>query len=170
MTTTAPNPTPLVLCAETAADLMTRQPVSLRHDATIREAAAFLIQHEISAAPVVDDAGRAMGVISHTDIVRHDARVDAAKPDGNEFYRAMNFGCPPALCEFMYGPKAESMRVQNVMSPVVIQVPTDEPALSVVAKLLALKIHRLFVTDSAGTLVGVISTFDVLRALHRQRA
>jgi CBS-domain-containing membrane protein len=170
MTTTAPNAAPLVLGAQTAADLMTRQPVSVRHDATIREAAAFLIEHEISAAPVVDDAGRALGVISHTDIVRHDARAEAPKPEGNEFYRAMNFGCPPALCDFIYGPKAESMRVQNVMSPVVIQVPTDEPAVSVVAKLLALKIHRLFVADAAGTLVGVISTFDVLRALHRQRA
>ena len=54
------------------------------------------------------------------------------------------------------------------MSPVVIQVSTDEPALSVVAKLLALKVHRLFVADAAGTLLGVISTFDVLRSLHRQ--
>jgi len=54
-----------------------------------------------------------------------------------------------------------------VMSPVVIQVSTDDPALTVIARLLALKIHRLFVLDKAETLVGVISTFDVLRCLHR---
>ena len=49
---------------------MTKNPVSIRDDATIQSAAAFLIEKEISGAPVIDDAGRAVGVLSHTDIVR----------------------------------------------------------------------------------------------------
>ena len=170
MIATTQNPAMLVLTAETAADLMNTQPLSIRHDATIREAAACLIEHEISAAPVVDDAGRAVGVVSHTDIVRHDAEAGSIRDEGGDFYRAVDFRCPPALRAVVYGPKAQALRVENVMSPTVIQVPTDEPALSVVAKFLSLKVHRLFVADSAGTLVGVISTFDVLRALRRKRA
>jgi predicted transcriptional regulator len=47
----------LVLRAETAADLMTSNPLSIRVDATIREAVAFLVDKGISGAPVIDSAG-----------------------------------------------------------------------------------------------------------------
>lgn len=155
------------LRAATAADLMTTNPVSIRHDATVADAAAFLIQHEISAAPVVDDAGRAVGVISHTDVVRHESKAVNWDPHDAEYYRAFDRRCPPAMRESVYAKKTEVVRVRDVMTPTVLEVATIDSAVSVVAKLLALKIHRLFVVDSTGTLVGVISTLDVLRHLHR---
>jgi CBS domain-containing protein len=157
----------LVLRAATAEDLMTRNPVSIRDDATLESAAAFLIEKEISAAPVVDDTGRAVGVLSHTDIVRHDAHVGARPPEEAVFYREIDCRCPPALREFIYGERAKTVRVRDVMSPVVIHVSKMHTAMSVVARLLALKIHRLFVVDDREALVGVISTFDILRCLHK---
>lgn len=160
-------PAVLTLRAETAADLMTASPLSVRHDATIGDAAAFLVAHEISAAPVIDDAGHAVGVISHTDVVRHNSEVALHDPHDAEYYRAFDRRCPPAMREAVYGQKAETVRVCDVMTPVVVQVSAQDAAVSVIAKLLALKIHRLFVVDQAGTLVGVISTLDVLRCLHR---
>jgi len=162
----------LVLRAGTAADLMTKGVVSIRHGVTIREAGAFLVESGISGVPVVDDAGRAVGVISHTDIVRHDslpASLHGAKTaEVADYYRDVDPRCPPALRGYVYNKRAESAPVSDVMSPVVIQVATDDSAVSVVARLLALKIHRLFVADATGALVGVISTFDVLRCLRRK--
>lgn len=157
----------LVLSAGTAAELMTKGVVSIRHGATIREAGAFLVESGISGAPVVDDAGRAIGVISHTDIVRYDSIPKARPADVADLYRDVDPRCPPGLRGYVYNKISESMPVREVMSPVIIQVSTDDPAISVVAQLLALKIHRLFVADVTGTLVGVISTFDVLRCLRR---
>jgi CBS domain-containing protein len=162
----SPGAARLVLDAATAQDLMTKNPLSIRHDVTIENAAAFLIDKEISAAPVIDDAGHAVGVLSHTDIVRHDSQAAGKRLEESGYYRDVDLRCPPALREFTYGPKTTAVRVSNVMSPVVIQVATHDPAMAVVARLLALKIHRLFVVDRAGTLVGVISVFDVLRCLH----
>ena len=49
---------PLVLKARTAADLMTPNPVSLRETATAREAAHFLTERGISAAPSSTRPGR----------------------------------------------------------------------------------------------------------------
>ncbi len=161
------HPAVLALRAGTAADLMTANPLSIRHDATIGDAAAFLVKHEISAAPVVDDAGRAVGVISHTDVVRHDSEAALKDPHDAEYYRALDRRCPPAMREAVYGKKAETVLARDVMTPVVVQVAAQDSAVAVVAKLLALKIHRLFVVDRSGTLVGVISTLDVLRCLHR---
>src|SRR6516225_9052155 len=62
----------LSLRAETAADLMTPNPVSVEADALVGEAIALLIDRGISAAPVIDDAGRPIGVLSRSDILVHD--------------------------------------------------------------------------------------------------
>ena len=62
---------PLLLKARTAADLMTPNPVSLRETATAREAACFLTERGISAAPVINEAGAPVGVLSQTDLVVH---------------------------------------------------------------------------------------------------
>ena len=63
---------PLTLSAETAADLMTPNPVSIRDKATVSEAVACLTDKGISAAPVIDKAGRAIGVVSKSDLLIHD--------------------------------------------------------------------------------------------------
>jgi len=164
---TGHHPTNLILAAETAADMMTKNVASIRHAATLQEAGAFLVENEISGAPVVDDAGRAIGVISHTDIVRHDSISGAKQAEDAEFYRAIDHRCPPALLGYVFAKRAESIPVRDVMSPIVIQVSTGDSVVTIVAKFLALKIHRLFVADATGTLVGVISTFDVLRCLRQ---
>ena len=157
----------LVLQAQTAADLMTSNPISIRSDALLNEAAAFLIAKEISGAPVVDPAGRAVGVISHTDIVRFASETSAKQAAETEYYRDVDRRCPPGLREIVSGSRARSARVCDVMSPTVIEVGHRDTALSAVAKMVALKIHRLFVVDEAGTLVGVVAALDVLKHLHR---
>jgi CBS domain-containing protein len=48
----------LTLAADTAEDLMTPNPVSISTNATIHEAIALLVDKGISAAPVIDRAGR----------------------------------------------------------------------------------------------------------------
>jgi CBS domain-containing protein len=55
-----------------ARDLMSPNPVSLRRDATIQEAIALLSDHGFGAAPVIDEAGRPVGVVSRTDLLIHE--------------------------------------------------------------------------------------------------
>src|SRR6476620_11318616 len=52
----------------TAADLMSRQVVLIPREMSLRAAARLLTQARISGAPIVDDAGRCLGVISVRDI------------------------------------------------------------------------------------------------------
>jgi CBS domain-containing protein len=128
----------LILDARTAADLMTPNPVSIGQLATVRDAAAFLTGRGISAAPVIDGAGRPVGVVSSTDIlVRCQAGADDKTP------------------------------VCAVMTPVVFCARADAPAEEVVEKMLGLKVRRLFVVDGGGVVIGVISARDVLQRLRR---
>ena len=61
----------MMLDARTAEDLMTSNPVSIRASATLSEAVTFLTDRGFSAAPVIDEAGRPLGVISRTDLLSY---------------------------------------------------------------------------------------------------
>jgi CBS domain-containing protein len=135
----------LTLDATTASEFMTSSPVSLREDATVHEAVALLTDRGISAAPVIDEAGRPVGVLSLADIVVH------VRESGFHVER-------PGLT-----------RVKDMMTPVVFSIAPDAPARRVVEDMVALKVHRLFVVDADGVLTGVISALDVLNHLHLER-
>src|SRR5438132_12038583 len=78
---------PLRLHAETAANLMVPNPISLRGDANVREALVLLTDKGFSAAPVIDEAGRPVGVLSRGDLLVHDReRADYLAPGGAFFY------------------------------------------------------------------------------------
>jgi CBS domain-containing protein len=163
-------PKRLVLKAETAADLMTPNPVSIHQRATFHEAAVLLTDREISAVPVIDDAGRPVGVLSRADIVRHNRETALYLLPGSECYEA-----EPALASgevLGSGFQVETMdatAVGDIMTPTVISVTPEDPTLRVVAEMLAFKLHRLFVVDDTGVLIGVISAFDVLRKLRSEK-
>ena len=135
----------LVLEEKKAAELMTPSPVSIREGATVHEAVELLTRRGISGAPVIDAAGRPVGVVTREDILVHDREVvDCVAPAGVE-------------------DSAGADRVRDIMTPVVFCVSPDAPASRVVREMIELKVHRLFVVDEIGTLVGVISVLDVLR-------
>ena len=57
------------------------------------------------------------------------------------------------------------MHVSELMTPAIFSVSPDTPAANVIREMLALNVHRLFVVDADGVLVGVISPLDILRCL-----
>ena len=53
-----------------AHQIMTRSVVSITPDATILEAADTMLQHHVSGLPVVDAAGKLVGIVSEGDFIR----------------------------------------------------------------------------------------------------
>src|SRR6266851_6590140 len=53
----------------TALDIMTPDPVTFRPETTVHEAAQTLAEHRISGAPVVDDGGTIVGIVSEYDLI-----------------------------------------------------------------------------------------------------
>jgi CBS domain-containing protein len=164
--TTAGRP-PIILQAHTAADLMTENPVSISETATLEEAVALLVDKGFSAAPVIDPAGRAVGVLSQRDVLIHDReREDYLDPVPRRFEDASladRLGEPPAGFQVLRG---DVTLVRDLMTPMVFSVAPQAPAGKVVEQMLAMKFHRLFVVDDDGVLVGVISALDILKRLH----
>jgi CBS domain-containing protein len=155
---------PMALSARRAADLMTPNPMSIRQSVTVSEAATFLAGRGISAAPVIDEAGRPVGVVSSTDILIHMGQAAMYRVGSPERDARPE---PPAFSGD--GPRAEvpnRSTVSDVMTPGVFCVRPETPAVKLVEKMLALKVRRLFVVDGDGVLIGVISAIDVLGKLQ----
>jgi len=148
----------LVLDPRTAAEIMTANPISISADATIDEATAMLTDRGFSAAPVIDDAGRPVGVVSRADILVHDReRMHRLRPS-TDVQGAHGY----AVTE------VDPTRVGEIMTPAVFSVTLDTPADRIVEQMIELHVHQLFVVDNDGSLVGVISSLDVLRRLRQE--
>jgi CBS domain-containing protein len=157
----------LVLNLQTAAELMTPEPITVRAGAAVKEAVGMMVDRGVSALPVVDDDGRPVGVLSQTDIVIHDRNKQAqAVPD---YYTTTNLlsGGTRLLARFSLDSQ-DTTRVHEIMTPTVFAVRPEDPVTRVVGDMVAFKIHRLFVIDKSGMLLGVISAFDVLRKLRAE--
>jgi CBS domain-containing protein len=150
---------PMILGAKVATDLMTPNPVSIRDSSTVLEAAAFLAARGISAAPVIGEAGRPIGVVSRTDILQHRGR--------SAVYVVSSPEEPVLPQDGAGGELSTPANVCDVMTPGVFCVAPDTPVAKVVEKMVALEVRRLFVVDDDGIMVGVVSAVDVLRKLRR---
>jgi CBS domain-containing protein len=64
----------------TAADIMTTNVKTVPPDASVAEVARVLADHGISAAPVCDDKGKVLGMLSEGDLLRPVSR--AVPPEG----------------------------------------------------------------------------------------
>ena len=160
-------PPRLTLWAETAADLMMPNPLSIRGNATVCEAIAVLTDHGYSAAPVIDQAGRPLGVLSRADILVHDREKGATQGVAAYYERGdLTLGSGEHLGTGFHVEVVDTALVRDIMTPAVFSVAPDTPASKVVEQMVALKVHRLYVVEEDGTLVGVISTMDVLRHLR----
>ena len=156
----------LILKAATAGDLMTTNPISVEASHSVRSATAFLVDKGYTAAPVIDEAGKPLGVLSQTDLLIHQREV-LTRPLTANFYEREELESDPTpmITAGIETADLDETYVRDVMTPVVLSVSPTTPAAKVIEQLLAQRVHRLFVVDDAGILVGVISTVDILRNL-----
>ncbi|MEJ2727749.1 MAG: CBS and ACT domain-containing protein [Deltaproteobacteria bacterium] len=59
-----------LLTAVKVKDIMTKEPITVPPDYTVEETAQVLLESKISGAPVVDDSGNVVGVITQSDLFR----------------------------------------------------------------------------------------------------
>jgi CBS domain-containing protein len=169
MTATVASPAKarLTLQVEMAAEMMSPNPISISADAPVSEAITMLTERGFSAAPVIDEAGRPVGVVSQADILVHEREQPKRLRQTPEYYTRSELAAAAgeSLADGFQVEQVDPTPVRDIMTPVVFSVAPDTPARSVVEQIVALRVHRLFVVEPDGALVGVISTTDLLRHL-----
>src|SRR5262249_2273417 len=104
-------------------DLMNPDIMTVGDEMTTDELARFLIEREISGAPVVDGQGQLVGVVSMTDIGRNMAEPADFASSESGFYRdaaAADFSLEDLGQRYV---EDRSVTVRDVMTPVIHRVP-----------------------------------------------
>ena len=138
------------------ASVMTAKPVVATETTGFKEIAGRLAEHRISALPVVDEAGRLLGVVSEADLLLKEALGHA---DGLHLLDSGRKRSERA--------KASALLARDLMtSPAVAIGP-----LALVTEAARLmhdrKVKRLPVIDKDGLLIGIVTRGDLLRIFLR---
>jgi len=145
-------------------DLMNPDIMTVADDMTTNELARYLIEREISGAPVVDSEGHLIGVVSMTDIGRN-----MAEPSDDESSRGSNFYGEIAAdltLEDLGQRYVEdrAVTVRDVMTPVIHNVPATASVAEAAGIMVDQHIHRLIVTQGKQP-VGIITSLDLLKVV-----
>jgi CBS domain-containing protein len=134
MTTTA--------AGATVGELMHRDPIVVRADAALAEAARLLDQHRISGLPVVDAEGFLVGVVSQTDLLR--ARAT----------------------EHLWA-NWPGLAVRHLMTSPAIFVRASLPTSAAARLMEQQRVHRLVVVreDDERIPIGILSVTDLVHAM-----
>lgn len=152
----------------TAADVMNPNVLLVQEDMTLDELANFLVDNEISGAPVEDDAGRLVGVVSVTDVAQAVA-ADRSPGSNPDFYVREWGGVLTRDSVRDLGAGSAELRVRDIMTPTVYSVDEQTGIPEVAETLIKSHIHRLLVTRGGERVVGILTSSDLLGLLVRER-
>lgn len=148
----------------TARDIMNPEVMAIQDNLTVTEAAAFLVDQEISGAPVENEQGQLVGVISVTDIVRATSSGGeryAPDHDPGFYVRGWEDRVEPEDLKG-YHFDDEGLLVRDIMTPSVFAVESETPVREVARSMMESHLHRMLVVQD-GSVVGIVSTSDMLQ-------
>lgn len=125
------------------AELMQTRLKTISTEATIADAVAAFTEAQVSALPVIDRLGRAVGVVSTREVLKAESACEA-----------------PEARERLF----ECTRVLEIMTPWPTTIEPDLEIRQAAQEMLYLNVQRLFV-EYDGALVGVISQTDIVGAV-----
>lgn len=140
-------------------DVMTRNVVTVMANNTMSEAADVFFEHEITGAPVIDESGRCVGVLSATDFVHSKAE----ELDGRR--RVGHFLCSSHPSGVYNIDEVRHDLVRSHMSTAVQTMDQKAPLLKAAKCMCKEHVHRLIVVDQSSTPVGILTSLDVVAAI-----
>ena len=147
-----------------ASDVMVTNVIAVGSNASVQEVADILLTNRISAAPVVDDHGELIGIISEGDLIRR-------AQSGTERHRSWRLEIIASeskedlAIEYV---KSHASKVGDVMTHEVITATPGTPLRDVAALLEKNRIKRVPIVER-GKMVGIVSRANLVQALATLR-
>ncbi len=129
---------------------MSKPVITVAPEAGIKTAAELLVEHDISALPVVDSKGRLVGIVSEADLISIEARPD---PRSQATPLAPTAGTTPR-------------HVAEVMTRDVVVVSAGSEVAQAARMMLSRDVKRVPVM-SGRRLVGIVSRRDLVKVIAR---
>lgn len=150
-----------------ARDVMQRDVLALDAAASVLEAYRLFVEEEISGAPVVDEDGRVLGVLSARDLLRaiseerDSALLQTTYFRDTEEFSGPDWGATPED----FQDRLAGRSIGETMTPGAIVVAPDASIAEVARVLRQQRVHRVLVVDD-DRLLGLITSFDLVALLE----
>lgn len=139
-------------------DVMTTDVIWVRKDASFKEIATALHEHQVSAFPVLDDKAQVIGVVSQSDMLPKEALIDE-----QDSVR----GGIASIFHHKDEKKAAGITAGDLMTGSPVTVAPEETVEHAARLMYKHRVGRLPVVDASGRLVGIVSRTDVLAVFDR---
>jgi CBS domain-containing protein len=123
-------------------ELMSHPVVTCPHSTTLDDAARLMWEHDCGIAPIVNDDGRLVGVVTDRDI---------------------------CMAGYTQGRPLREIPVTSAMASQVVAAHADDPVQSVEALMRDYRVRRIPILDSEGRPVGLVSMNDLARRAAQAR-
>ena len=141
-----------------AIDVMVHDVVTVRLETDLAEAVKLMVEHDVSALPVVDAENNLVGILSEADLVH---RVEIGTEKHRPWWLEAVTGPSTLAQEFA---KSHAEKVGEIMTSDVVSVAEDAPLAKIASLFERKRIKRAPVTRD-GKLVGVVSQSNLVQAL-----
>lgn len=143
-------------------DVMHSDVITVESSATMGQAAAKLSKYEITGAPVVNDAGKCVGVLSASDFALRAAERPVPSKSFELGFETIMVKKTAAAID---AASVDSDLVADHMSPVVQTISQDAPIMNAARVLTGEHIHRLVIVDDGKRPTGVLTALDLVACL-----
>jgi CBS domain-containing protein len=148
--------------AQTVANWMNRELLTVTPSTPISEAVKLLVDRHIGGLPVIDDAGKLVGVISESDLMWREQGVE--QPPYMLFLGGIIYFQNPLTYDRDLH-KALGQTVGEVMTPNAISITADTTLPEAARIMHDKKLHRLPVINEHQHPIGIITEGDIVRAI-----
>lgn len=153
-----------------ARDLMERDVISVTPETRLLDVHRLFVEEEIHGAPVIGEDTLVCGVISTLDLlrlVRDEFEPGAGATSTTYFRDELPYSGPDWLrIPEDFQDRMQQLTAADAMSDELVTVGPDATADDIARTMLEHRVHRVLVLEE-GVLLGVVSTFDLLRVLTR---
>jgi CBS domain-containing protein len=148
-----------------ARDIMSSPVITVRDNLSIPEVTAIFKTRKITGAPVINEFGTPVGVISYDDIVRQEPKY--TEISGNIASEFVLPGRSPAGWDGTEKVKTVNRRVEyvsDIMTPFIYRADEGTSVNKLADIMLEGNVHRIFVSRG-DDIVGVITALDILKLI-----
>ncbi len=145
-----------------ASDIMVTDVITVKPDSKVQDVAEILLTNRISAVPVVDDAGKILGIVSEGDLLR---RGEAGTEHERAWWLRLLMGREILAAEYV---KEYSRKVSDVMTRGIFSAQPDTSVADIATLLERHRIKRVPIVKD-GKIVGIVSRANLIQALAAQR-
>ena len=147
------------------ADIMEADPVTVQPHTPVEEVLRLMGEHDLPGLPVVNDAGKPIGIITEADLVLSGEDADLHLPHYVQLFGGLIFLESVGKFEERLR-KAAASKARDMMTADPVTIEASASAREA-AKLIADTGHNRLPVVEGGRLVGVVTRADVLQALAK---